>query len=123
MLLTMKCNQDQVPCHSTDIRETYKHQWKHVQILSNVFWKHWKNEYLQSLQQRRKWQTEQPNLKEGDLVLIRDSETRRCNWPIGVVVRTFPSDSDTLVRSVEVRMIKDQVPVTYVRPITELVPL
>lgn len=103
------------------IFEIYRHQWKHVQVLSNIFWKQRKEEYLQSLQQRRKWQVEKPNVNEGDLVLMKDAGTHRNVWPIGLVTRVFPSAKDTLVRSVEVRIIKDQEPVHYVRPISELV--
>jgi hypothetical protein len=122
MLLTMKFDIDQVPLDSADIKDIYKSQWKHVQHLSDIFWKRWKGEYLQSLQQRKKWQTVQMNVEEGSLVLLRDPGTQRNDWPIGVVVRSFQSD-DSLVRSVEVRVMKDHKPVTYVRPITELVPL
>ncbi|XP_070206448.1 uncharacterized protein [Littorina saxatilis] len=120
MLLTMKCGQDQIPCDSSDLKEAYKHQWKHVQVLSNTFWK---QEYLQSLQQRRSWKSEEENIEEGDLVLLKDAETHRNYWPVGLVIRTFPSDSDTLVLSAEILVIKNQEPVNYTRPITELVPL
>lgn len=43
----------------------YVSQWKHVQYLSNMFWKRWRDEYLQNLQVRRKWQNNQHNLKTG----------------------------------------------------------
>jgi hypothetical protein len=121
-LLTMKCGQQQVPCDSSDLKDIYLQQWKHVQVLSNFFWKHWKTEYLQSLQQRRKWESKKPNLKEGDLVLLKDAGAHRNDWPIGFVNRTFPS-GDGLVRSVEVRVVGDRGPTTFVRPITDLVPL
>lgn len=124
MLVTGKCSQEQsVFSDSTDIRETYKQQWKHVQVLSNVFWKRWQEDYLQSLQQRRKWENQTPSLQKGDLVLLRDAGLHRNHWPIGLVTRTFSNECDTLVRSVEVRVMRDQKPVTYIRPITELVPL
>ena len=39
---------------------------------------------------------------------------------MGVVVKTFPSDDD-LVRKVQVRVIREEKPVYYTRPITDLV--
>ena len=38
-----------------DIRDTYKSQWKHVQMLAEDFWKRWRREYLQNLQVPHKW--------------------------------------------------------------------
>lgn len=119
----MKWGGEQVPFESSDLKEIYKHQWKQVQVLSNIFWRHWKTEYLQSLQQRRKWEHQKQNVEEGDLVLLKNAGAHRNDWPIGLVTRTFLCQSDELVRSVEVRVIKDKEPVTYVRPITDLVPL
>jgi hypothetical protein len=121
MLLTMKTGQDCNPFESCDLKDTYKNYWKHVQVLSNTFWKRWRNDYLQSLQQRRKWENQVPNLKEGDLVLLKDNAAYRNDWPLGLVTRTFPSDHDALVRSVEVRVMKDKKPVCYIRPVSELV--
>jgi hypothetical protein len=123
MLLTSKTGADHVPSDSVDIKETYKHQWKHVQILANIFWKLWKNEYLQSLQQRHKWQSVRENVAEGDLVLVKDCGLHRSDWFTGIVSRVFPSDSDSLVRSAEVRVVKDNQSLTYVRPVNGLIPL
>jgi hypothetical protein len=123
MLLTSKCGQEHVQFDSTDIKQTYKDQWKHVQVLANTFWKHWKEEYLQTLQQRRKWTDKQPNICENDLVLIKDSTAHRNDWLIGLVTRSFPSTSDSLVRTAEVRIASSNGPTYYVRPVTELVPL
>lgn len=30
-------------------------RWQHTQKLTNVFWRHWQDEYLSRLQQRPKW--------------------------------------------------------------------
>lgn len=55
-----------------------------------------------SLQRRQEWTTAKPNLKVGDVVLMRDSQSPRNSWPLGIVVRTFPG-SDGLARKVELR--------------------
>ena len=49
-----------------------------------------------------------------------DSSVPRNQWPTGVVERVFPS-SDGLVRKASVRVMKENVPVTYIRPITQLI--
>ena len=121
MLLTQKTEPLSSPTQSTDIREIYKSQWKYVQILSNTFWKRWRDNYLQSFQTRRKWANEQVNVNVGDVVLLRDKEQHRNNWPLGVVVKTFPSERDSRIRTVEVRVAKDGKTLNYIRPINELI--
>ncbi|XP_061191617.1 uncharacterized protein LOC133199804 [Saccostrea echinata] len=109
MLLTQKEFPDIHPVSSSDMKEIYRKQWKHVQCLSDIFWKHWRNGYLQQLQVRRKWQTERPDVKVGDVVLLRDKEAHRGQWPLGLIVNVFKSECDHRVRTVEVRIIKDGV--------------
>ncbi|XP_023930308.1 uncharacterized protein LOC106157407 [Lingula anatina] len=121
MLLTQKKEPLPTPTTSTDMREIYQSQWKYVQILSNTFWKRWRDGYLQSLQKRGKWTASQKDLKIGDIVLLRDCELHRGSWPIGVVENVFPSGCDSKVRTVEVRTVKDGKSVKYVRPICELI--
>lgn len=121
VLLTQKVGLNQALSSSMDLKDMYKSQWKHVQALSDVFWKRWKEEFLQNLQERRKWESKQENIKEGDLVLLKDKQLHRNNWPIALVIKTFPSLGDGLVRSAEVRVVKDQAVACYVRPITEMI--
>jgi len=121
MLLTQKSSPLPALSTSTNIRDIYQSQWKHVQVLSNTFWKRWRDGYLQSLQPRRKWAPVMDNIKEGDIVLLRDKEVDRNNWPLGIIVKTFPSKCDDNVRSVEVRILNKDKPVNYVRPISEII--
>jgi hypothetical protein len=120
MLLTGKVNFLPVLPESLDTKDIYRAQWKHVQVLSDVFWKHWRQDYLQNLQQRRKWREERPNLKSGDVILLKDATENRTNWPLGVIIETFES-SDGKVRKARVRLCKDGQNVTYTRPISEMV--
>jgi hypothetical protein len=106
---------------SLNMKDIYKSQWKYVQVLSNSFWKQWKNGYIQTLQKRNKWLDVQPNLKVDDVVLLKDADEHRNQWPVGIVVKVYASDVDNQVRSVEVRVVKNGKCVNYVRPITELV--
>ena len=120
LLLTQK--QGELPNISTsvDLKEAYKSQWKRVQVLSDMFWSKWRGTFLSQLQSRRKWQVEIPNLKKGDVVLLRDKTLYRNDWPMAVVEETIRSD-DKLVRKAVVRCIKDGKTVYYTRPICELV--
>lgn len=101
VLFTQKLNSDIANLNMKDI---YKSQWWNAQILADKFWKRWKNQYLQDLQSRRKWQTERSNLRLGDVVLVINKSLLRIQWPIGIIESAFPS-SDGLVRKVSVRVI------------------
>ena len=107
MLLTQKTGFDPVPNLDNDIKCLYKAEWKRVGVLSDMFWKRWKGEYLSNLQPRRKWNEVQKNMKSGDVVLVRDLTTDRTHWPLALVTHVFPSKDDDNVRTVQVRMLKD----------------
>lgn len=120
ILLTGKVDYLPVVSHSLDIRDIYRAQWKHVQVLADLFWSYWKKDYLQGLQSRRKWKNNQRNVKIGDIVLLKDKNAHRNDWPTGIVESVLLSD-DGLVRKANIRVIKDGKPVTYLRPINEMV--
>ena len=108
MLLTQKTGTNNifVMDANTDPKDLLRKQWKRVQHLAAHFWKRWKVEYLNTLQNRRKWLDPQRNVTPGDIVLLRDKELTRIDWPMGVVLRVIPSEDD-LVRKVEVHIAKD----------------
>lgn len=99
----------------------YKKQWKMVQVLSDLFWKQWKDNYLNTLQSRRKWQKQEVCIKDGDVVLLKDKTIVCAEWPVGVVVNAIPSESDKLVRKAEVRVCKHGRCSTLTRPITDMI--
>ena len=47
-----------------------------------------------TLQERRKWKTEKPNLHQGDVVLMKDSQAKRNEWPKVIITQTFPSEDN-----------------------------
>ncbi len=120
MLLTQKVDSVSAPSGDLDLKDLYQSQWKQVQGLADSFWKRWRQEYLATLQPRRKWQADQPNLQIGDVVLLKDSQAKRNEWPTGLVVNTFPGQ-DNRVRKVEVRVVKGGSPRVYSRPASEVV--
>ncbi|XP_033095627.1 uncharacterized protein LOC117100162 [Anneissia japonica] len=110
----------QLPPATLDHGDSYStKRWRQIQYLANVFWRRWIKEYLPSLQERRKWYRNQPNLKVGDIVIVFDENTPRSIWPLARVIEVYTNNNDGLVRSVK---IKTQTG-TLVRPITKLVSL
>ncbi|XP_033726768.1 uncharacterized protein LOC117316337 [Pecten maximus] len=106
---------------TADIRNMYRAQWKMVQCLSDMFWKKWRMEFLQSLQERRKWNKDQRNIRVSDVVLLRDKMCARNYWPMGIITEVFPSE-DGKIRTAEVRVMSPKgTPSNYTRPISELV--
>lgn len=77
-------------------------------------------EYLSLLQGRRKWQHQNPNLQVGDLVLLKDQQAQRIEWPMGLILKAVPSE-DGKVRKVEVKVARQGTVKTFIRPVTELV--
>ncbi|VDI27053.1 Hypothetical predicted protein [Mytilus galloprovincialis] len=120
LLLTQKTADDTCPFPDFEKKDSIRHHWKYVQFLAQQFWAKWRQEYLHSLQVRPKWQTEEQNVKVGTVVLMKDNNCARNYWPTGIVERVFPSE-DGKIRKVELRIIRDGQPVTYVRPISQIV--
>lgn len=117
MLLTQKASN---PVHYTYHPVDPRVQWKYVQSLADTFWKRWRSEFLVLLQKRRKWLFDTVNLKQGDVVLLKDKKVHRNDWPLGVIERVFESE-DNKVRKVEVRVSQNGRPKTFLRPISELI--
>ncbi len=93
-----------------------RRHWRHSQILADQFWSRFIRDYLPSLQTRQKWQASPPNLKEQTFVMIVDPQLPRSLWPVGRVIKTYPSP-DGHIRSADVQ-IKGHI---YTRPVARLV--
>ncbi|XP_075438936.1 uncharacterized protein LOC142481354 [Ascaphus truei] len=120
MLLTQKVGNIPTPVEGFNSKDMYKRQWRQVQHLANTFWDRWRREYLVTLQERHKWQTVKPDIQVGDVVLLKDKQVTRNEWPMGLIIKTFPSE-DERVRKVEVRVTQNGVVKTFLRPITETI--
>ncbi|KAK3107024.1 hypothetical protein FSP39_005438 [Pinctada imbricata] len=120
ILLTQK--QGEVPSMAGEfnLKDIYTASWKHVQFLADLFWKKWYETYLCELQTRRKWCQEKPNIKVGDVVLVKDKNVPRSDWPIGIMEQAIESDDD-LVRKAVIRLNRENKCVTYTRPISDLI--
>jgi len=67
----------------------FRRSWRSVQLLADCFWKRWVKEYLPLLQHRQKWLKPSRNLRIGDVVLMRETNTKRGDWPKVLVTDTF----------------------------------
>ncbi|KAM4593953.1 uncharacterized protein PAE49_010961 [Odontesthes bonariensis] len=119
-LLTQKVSTYPPPPGTFDSKDLHRQQWRQVQHLANTFWNRWRREYLPTLQSRSKWQDVRPNLKIGDLVLLKDSEAKRNEWPMALVTKTFPGQ-DGKVRKIELKVTRSGSAKTFLRPISETI--
>jgi hypothetical protein len=122
VLLTQKTGSQVESFQHLAERDMYNSQWKHVQVLAERFWSRWRREYLPTIQPRRKWLSETPNVLEGDVILLKDDGVARNDWPTGIVTDVFPSD-DGLVRKVRVRVSQDGRLSEFDRPVSKIVVL
>ena len=91
-------------------------RWKMITQMRDSFWRRWKNEYLQSLQLRSKWQMAKSNLQVDDLVLIMSELSPPSRWPLARVLKVHPG-SDGLVRAATLRTASS----IFERPVAKLI--
>ncbi|XP_072010850.1 uncharacterized protein [Engystomops pustulosus] len=120
MLLTQKTKTTCSPAGEFTTKHLYKCQWRQVQSLANTFWDKGKKQYISTLQPRNKWQKTKPNLKVGDVVLMKDCQSHRNAWPLALVTKSFPGE-DGNVRKVEVKVHDQNETKMFFRPVTELI--
>ena len=77
-------------------------RWNQCQSVIQHFWRRWSREYLNTLQSRTKWQQTQPNLRPGDIVIVKEDRVFACHWPLAKVIETYPGE-DGLVRVAKIQ--------------------
>merc|ERR1712018_1059362 len=77
-------------------------RWKRVNALAAEFEKYWKHYIYQIGTDREKWTEPQRNAKVGDIVLLKEKNSQRLEWPTGTITQVF-KDQDNLVRRVIVQ--------------------
>ncbi|XP_033638549.1 uncharacterized protein LOC117299199 [Asterias rubens] len=103
-LLTMKPKVVLPPPGRFQKEDVYSHKWwKRVQYLANEFWVRWRKEFLHNLQERKKWTKPERNIQKGDVVISKETDTTRNQWPLARVIDTYPSKDDK-VRTVKLLM-------------------
>ena len=101
-------------------KDLFNSQWRQVQSLATTFWSRWSREYLPTIQDRRKWKESNRILQEGDLVLLKDKQASRNEWPLALVTSAATSD-DGKVRTVELKVTARGTTKKFVRPVSEIV--
>ena len=103
-ILTMKSKVVMPPPGKFSKPDLYcRKRWRHIQHVINEFWSRCRKEFLQSLQERKKWQDKKQNFQNGDIVLLRDSDLIRNKWPMVKIVGKFKDDNGD-VRSVRLKV-------------------
>ena len=94
-------------------------RWQLLQRLTQQFWKQWSSVYLSNLMHRPKWCNGNVEIKEGDLILVKNSEISGfLKWNLARVVKIHPGKDDI----VRVVTLKDKNG-TYKKPVTKIVTL
>lgn len=121
MLLTMK-TRPLVPTPGQFVRQDLyaRNWWRKAQYLADQFWVRWRKEYVQNLQKRPKWTTRERNLSVGDIVLLKEADAHRNDWPLGRIEEVNTS-SDGKVRRAKVKTCKEGNAKSYDRPIGSFV--
>lgn len=91
-------------------------RWQLVRQINERFWKLWHCDYINILQQRSKWRTNQPQIKIGQLVLLKNPALPPCKWELGRIVKCHPG-ADGCTRVVTVKTANSEF---GVRPIVKL---
>ncbi|XP_055714350.1 uncharacterized protein LOC129808593 [Phlebotomus papatasi] len=92
--------------------------WKLIQQKLQCIWSRWSKEYLNTLQQRKKWTAQHPSLQPGDLVTIKEDNLPPMKWSLGRIIECFPG-ADGHVRVATVKTATG----IYKRAIGRLCPL
>lgn len=69
-------------------------RWQQVQAMHERIWRGWSHDYLHSLQQRRKWSESQPDIKVGELVLLKNNLLPPSKWELARVTDVHPGHDD-----------------------------
>ena len=121
MLLTLKKRPVAPPAGKFVAQDMYtRRRWRRIQYLADQFWVRWKREYLQNLQKREKWNENERNLHNGDVVLMKDADLPRNEWPLAKVIDAIESE-DQKVRKVKIQIFRDGIKKVFFRPISELI--
>ena len=72
-----------------EIHFNLKIRWRQVQELVRLFWQAWLEEWIPSLNSRKKWDSVKDDFKVGDVVLVLSTDTPRGNGPLGRITKTI----------------------------------
>ncbi|XP_045023327.1 uncharacterized protein LOC123467493 [Daphnia magna] len=103
------------PTVTDDSHKLTRRRWMQTQFIIDQYWARWMREYIPNLIERQKWFRQTQRLEVGDEVIIIDENHRRGEWPVGIVIETFP-DKEGVVRKAVVKTKTGE----YLRPVIKL---
>ncbi|KAH8244613.1 hypothetical protein KR038_007090, partial [Drosophila bunnanda] len=93
-------------------------RWQHLKAQHQQFSARWKEEYLNKLHIRNKWQFPTTNLQIDDMVVVKEDNLQPNEWRLGRLVSVCPG-ADGRVRVVEIRTARG----TIKRPVHKVIRL
>ncbi|GFW81136.1 integrase catalytic domain-containing protein [Trichonephila clavipes] len=83
-----------------DISDNRLSRWQYTTKSLQTIWKRWKNDYLNHLQQRNKWQFEKNNVAVGCLVLLKENDLPPCKWAMARILEViYGTDGKTVLEA------------------------
>ena len=74
------------PQVTDDIAFNPRNHWRLIQNLVKLFWKRWREEFLSTLNTRKKWRAAKDNLKIGDCSILFKDRTRSLNTRPSLII-------------------------------------
>jgi Family of unknown function (DUF5641)/Integrase zinc binding domain len=90
---------EQLPVNIDQAGKVLTRRFLEIQQIQRDMWKELQF-YFTELQRRTKWNSKQQNLKEGEIVMIKDPTRPPANWGIAKIHKTYP-DKEATVRIVD----------------------
>ncbi|GFX87135.1 integrase catalytic domain-containing protein [Trichonephila clavipes] len=72
-----------------DISDNRLSRWQYTTKCVQTIWKRWKNDYLDHLQQRNKWQFEKNNVAAGCSVFLKENDLPPCKWAMARILEVI----------------------------------
>ncbi|GFX32019.1 integrase catalytic domain-containing protein [Trichonephila clavipes] len=86
-----------------DISDNRLSRWQYTTKCVQTIWKRWKNDYLNHLQHRNKWQFEKNNVAVGCLVLLKENDLPPCKWTMARILEVIYGTDVNMPRNSESR--------------------
>ena len=103
------------PVPTSNLQLPLNTRFRLIQQIQKDFWDAWKRDYLVTLQVRKKWFTNGPEINRDDLVLIADDDLKPLQWKTGRVVELY-SGNDNITRVVKLKTSTGEM----IRPVIKL---
>ena len=98
--MELLCGRPLQPTSTNQVEFAPAKRMRHLEEVQKQFWTQWRTNYLPTLQFRPKWTETEPDVKEGDIVLLLKENQKRHEWPLAKVIACI-TGQDGLVRTIK----------------------